>query len=288
MIRSFLFVPGDSLRKFEKARESSADALILDLEDSVSLGAKEEARIETRNMLSSPRIGPLLYVRVNAFDSALTLADLVAVMPLHPDGIVLPKCTGSVDVERLSNYLDAFEASSGTMPGKTRVIAIATETAESVLSLGTFKGESSSRLYGLMWGGEDLAASVGATENRIGNDYTAPFQLARNLCLFAAAAAGVVAIDTVCTTIQDLEYVAFEAKNARRDGFSAKAIIHPSHVAPVNAAFSPSQEELAWARKIIAAFAADSRTGVVKIDGKMIDKPHERAARRILGLENRE
>ncbi|MEO4000824.1 CoA ester lyase [Mesorhizobium sp. CAU 1732] len=285
-MRSFLFVPGDSARKFEKARGGNADALIIDLEDSVSVEAKETARIATRTMLETARTAQKWFVRVNALDTGMTLSDLAAVMPLRPDGIVLPKCAGAADVEKLASYLDAFEAASGLEHGSTRIVAVATETAESIFGLSGYKN-ASPRLWGLMWGAEDLAASLGATENSTDGVYSEPFRLARNLCLMGAAAAGVVAIDTVCTTIGDLAYVEAEANAARRDGFAAKAVIHPSHVDPVNAAFTPKPDEVAWAQRVIAAFADDPQAGVVKIDGKMIDKPHERAARKIMAMVNR-
>jgi citrate lyase subunit beta/citryl-CoA lyase len=285
-MRSLLFVPGDSARKFEKAHSGNADALILDLEDSVAAAGKENARLETAAMLAAPRTAQERHVRVNAFDSGLTLADLAAVMPLRPDGIVLPKCSGGDDVRRLSHYLDAFEAASGLDAGSTRIIAVATENAESIFGLPSYR-QSGPRLWGLMWGAEDLIASLGATDNKVGGVYTEPFRMARNMCLMAAASAGVTAIDTVCTVIGDLSYVEAEADAARRDGFGAKAVIHPSHVDAVNAAFTPRPEEVEWARRILAAFAAAPSAGVLKIDGKMIDKPHERAARKVLALAER-
>lgn len=285
-MRSFLFVPGDSARKFEKARGGNADALIIDLEDSVSAEAKDAARAATRAMLETPRTAQKWFVRVNALDTGMTPADLAAVMPMRPDGIVLPKCASAADVEKLAFYLDAFEAASGLEHGSTRIVAVATETAESIFGLSGYK-DASPRLWGLMWGAEDLAASLGATENSSDGVYSEPFRLARNLCLVGAAAAGLTAIDTVCTTIGDLDYVEAEANAARRDGFAAKAVIHPSHVDPVNAAFTPKPDEVAWAQRVIAAFAEDPQAGVVKIDGKMIDKPHERAARKIMAMVNR-
>lgn len=285
-MRSFLFVPGDSQRKFEKARAGNADALILDLEDSVSADVKDAARIATRAMLETPRTAQKWFVRVNALDTGMTLADLAAVMPLRPAGIVLPKCAGKADIDKLASYLDAFEAASGIELESTRIVAVATETAQSIFGLSGYKG-ASPRLWGLMWGAEDLAASLGAMENATDGVYSEPFRLARNLCLMGAAAAGLAAIDTVCTTIGDLAHVEAEANAARRDGFTAKAVIHPSHVDPVNAAFTPKPEEVAWAQRVISAFADDPQAGVVKIDGKMIDKPHERAARKIMAMAGR-
>jgi len=281
LMRSMLFVPGDSPRKFEKAWHCKASALILDLEDSVVADRKEEARGLTRAMLSGGRSGPRLYVRVNALDTDMTLRDLAAVMPAAPDGIVLPKSQSGDDVRRLSLWLEAFEAAAGTEPGSTRIVVVATETAGSIFGLGTYK-DSSARLEGLMWGAEDLAASLGATENGEAGTFHSPYRLARDLCLMGAAAADVAAIDTVYTDIENLAGLERETRIARRDGFSAKALIHPKHVDVVNTAFEPSAEERAWAEKVIAAFAASPDLGTLRLEGKMIDKPHLRAARKIL------
>jgi citrate lyase subunit beta/citryl-CoA lyase len=281
-MRSLLFVPGDSARKFARARDCGASALILDLEDSVALDAKEAARRETAAMLQAPRSRQKLFVRVNAFDTGLTATDLAAVMAHRPDGITLPKCDGPEQVRRLSHMLDALEAAHGIEPGRTLILAIVTETAASLFGLGNYR-DCSERLWGMMWGAEDLAASFGATANRDAHgNVLAPYRLARNLCLAGAAAAGVVAVDTVAVTIDDLAAVEQEAREARRDGFMAKGVIHPKHVEPVNAAFRPSEQEIAWAQRITEAFGNQADLGVVKIDGQMIDKPHLRAAERIL------
>jgi citrate lyase subunit beta/citryl-CoA lyase len=282
-MRSFLFVPGDSARKFESAKKTAADALILDLEDSVAPDQKAAARTITRGMLDSRKAGQKLFVRVNALDTGLTLADLAAVMPGRPDGIVLPKCAGAADVNRLALYLDAFEAASGIEAESTRIVVVATETAQAVLKLHDYEG-ASPRLWGMMWGAEDFAASLGSSRNRTDGRYHSPFLLARDLCLISAAAAGVVAIDTIATDIDDLAALKDEAVAARRDGFLAKAVIHPKHVDVVNAALTPTDEEVAWARQIVKAFDDNPNSGVVKIDGKMIDKPHLRAAVKILAL----
>ncbi|MEI4484889.1 CoA ester lyase [Frigidibacter sp. MR17.14] len=278
-----LFVPADSARKFAKARGSDADALILDLEDSVAAEAKDGARATLAEMLAAPRDGgPQIWVRVNALDTGRSAGDLAAAMPGRPAGIVLPKCEGAGDLRRLSHMLDALEAAHGIAEGATGIVSVATETGAAVLNLAGHRG-ATPRLRGMMWGAEDLAADLGATTNSDGTGFSEPFRLARNLCLMAAAAAGVAAIDTVATRIDDLDHVEAEARAARRDGFAAKAVIHPSHIAPVNRAFTPTPDERAWAEAVIAAFAAAPASGVVKIDGRMIDKPHERAARRILG-----
>jgi citrate lyase subunit beta/citryl-CoA lyase len=282
-MRSMLFVPGDSPRKFDKASQGNASALILDLEDSVVPDKKDEARGLTRTMLGGRRGRHALYVRVNALDTGMTLRDLAAIMPAAPDGVVLPKCRSGDDVRQLALWLDAFEAAAGTKAGTTQIVVVATETAESVFGLGTYK-DSSPRLAGLMWGAEDLAASLGATENGSAGAFHSPYRLARDMCLMGAAAAQIAAIDTVYTDIENLAGLEAETRIARRDGFSAKALIHPKHVDIVNAAFEPTAAERDWAEKIVAAFAANPDLGTLRLDGKMIDKPHLRAARKILGI----
>ena len=278
-MRSMLFVPGDSPRKFARALTGAADALILDLEDSVAVAGKAAARATVREMLDG-RGAQALFVRVNAFDTGLTVADLAVVMPGRPNGIVLPKSESVADVVRLSTLLDAFEAAFGLSAGATGIVAIATETARSLFGLSSYAG-AGPRLRGLMWGAEDLTASLGATGNRTGRHYHSPYVQARDLCLAGAAAAGVLAIDTVYTDIDDLEGLRAEAEAACRDGFAAKAVIHPKHVETVNSAFTPDAAAVTWARGVVALFA-NSTAGVMTLDGRMIDKPHLRAAERIL------
>src|SRR6185295_8281334 len=190
-MRSMLFVPGDSVRKYESARKTAADALILDLEDSIAPEGKIAARKITREMLDTRNPAQKMYIRVNA---------LATVIPGRPDGIVLPKCAGAADVNKLALYLDAFEAASGIEHGTTRIVTVATETARAVLKLMDFENMSP-RLWGMMWGAEDLAASLGASRNRTDGRFNSPFMLARDLCLIAAAAAGVVPIDTIAADI---------------------------------------------------------------------------------------
>jgi len=284
-MRSFLFVPGDSVRKFESAKKTAADALILDLEDSIAPEGKVVARGITRQMLDARNPDQKLYIRVNALDTGMTLGDLAAVMPGKPDGIVLPKCASAADVNRLALYLDAFETAAGIAQGTTRIVTVATEIARAVLKLLDFENMSP-RLWGMMWGAEDLAASLGASRNRTAGRFHSPFVLARDLCLIAATAAGVVAIDTIATDINDLDTLRAESIAARQDGFLAKAVIHPRHVDVVNAAFMPTDEEIEWSQRVVAAFKGN-RSGVVKMDGKMLDKPHLRAAEKILALRGR-
>lgn len=284
-MRSLLFVPGDSRRKLDKALTAGADALILDLEDSVALSEKASARAITADFLRevAPQPArPLLYVRINALDSGLSDDDLDTVMAAGPDGIVLPKAAGGTDVSHLGAKLAVREAEFGLDDGRTRILAIATETAQGVFALGTYAG-ASQRLCGLAWGGEDLSADLGAETNRLPDGrYAEPYRLARSLTLMGAAAAGVDAVDAVFTNFRDLDGLAAECEAARRDGFVAKMAIHPAQVPVINAAFTPSQEAIDHARRVVAAFKDAGQTGVASLGGEMIDRPHLLRAERIL------
>lgn len=282
MTRSILFVPGDSPRKFERAAAGEADALVLDLEDSVAPEAKAAARGMVREMLAKGAPGKPLWVRVNPLDTDWTEADLAAVIGGRPFGVFLPKSRGGEDVKRLAALLDRHEAAAGVTVGGTQILPIATELGAAMFGLGTYAG-SSPRLWGLTWGAEDLAADLGTVVNRVGDRYTEPFRVARSFCLFGAAAAGVRAIDTVCIDLENDAVVAAESLEARRDGFTGKMAIHPKHLGAINAAFTPSAAEREWARKIVAAFDANPNLGTFRLEGKMIDRPHLRAARRVLG-----
>ena len=281
--RSFLFVPADSERKLARGLESSADALILDLEDSVAAANRPTARKLAREFLDTHGPGKIArYVRVNPLASGLALDDLAATVAGRPDGILLPKCTPE-DVRTLDHYLAAFEAAAGRPVGATRIVAIATETAEAVFALGHYKG-SSPRLEAITWGAEDLSACIGGSNRTIDGAYDGPYLLARSLCLLAAAAAGVAALDTIYTDFRDPAGLEAECAAARRSGFAGKMAIHPAQIAAINEAFSTSAAERDWAEKVIAAFAANPDAGTLALDGKMIDKPHLVLARRLLGL----
>jgi citrate lyase subunit beta/citryl-CoA lyase len=281
-MRSLLFVPGDSEKKLAKALGSEADVLIVDLEDSVVAERKAAARRVTREFLAASSGGPERFVRVNPLASGLILDDLAAIVGARPDGVVLPKAAGGEDVRRLDHYLAALEAREGVAQGSIAILPIASETAAAMFALASYAG-SSARLCGIMWGCEDLAADVGAAGNRTPEgDYLEPFRLARSLCLFGAAAARVAAIDTVFTDFRDDVGLAREARDAERSGFAAKAAIHPAQIAAINHAFTPGEDAVAWARKIVAAFAANPDSGVIGLDGRMLDRPHLRAAERVL------
>jgi citrate lyase subunit beta/citryl-CoA lyase len=285
LMRSLLFVPGDSPKKLEKALTSGADVLLIDLEDSVGLAAKDEARRATAAFLSKHRgeTGrPRFYVRVNGLSTGLIDADLDGVIGSAPDGIVLPKTVGGVDVAHLGAKLAVREAEFGLDDSTTRILAIATENAASVFALGTFAG-ASHRLMGITWGGEDLSADVGAEANRSEDGaYTDPYRLARSLTLFGAAAAGVDAVDSVFTNFRDVEGLEIECRAARRDGFVAKMAIHPAQIPVINAAFTPSPEAIGRAQAVIEAFKANPGAGVVGVNGEMLDRPHLLRAERLL------
>jgi citrate lyase subunit beta/citryl-CoA lyase len=284
-MRSLLFVPADSEKKLAKSLGLGADCLIVDLEDSVALAAKDKARATARAFLAQTAplpSRPLLYVRVNSLDSGSIEADLDAIMSAAPDGLMLPKCEGGAHVQHLGAMLAVKEAEYDLADGSTRIIPIVTETAASMFALGTYSG-ASPRLAGLAWGAEDLSACLGAqTYREHSGTYSAPYALARTLTLLAASAAGVAAIDTVYPDFADAAGFRAESETARRDGFSAKMAIHPAQVAIVNEVFTPTPEDVAAARAIVEAFAAKPVAGVISFAGKMLDRPHLVKAQNLL------
>jgi len=273
-VRSLLFVPADSERKIAKALASDADALILDLEDSVSLANKAKARALAAEVLASRRQArPSLLVRVNPLSSGLTRADVEAVMPAGPDGLMQPKTDTCEDVLTLSAM------SGGSLP----IVAIATETARSIFGLADYAG-AVPPLAGLAWGAEDLSSDLGAEANRDeGGRFTDPYRLARTLCLIAARAAGVEPIDTVYVNFRDAAGFEADCRAGMRDGFTAKLAIHPDQVETINRVFTPAPEAVARARRIVEAFSESAELGVISIDGEMVDRPHVVRAERLLG-----
>ena len=273
-LRSLLFVPGDRPDRMEKALGAGADGLILDLEDSVAAAAKPEARRAVAGFLNRNPTSPL-WVRINPLDTADSERDLAAILPSHPDGIVLPKAEGGASVAELARRLTA----AGN--AMAQILAIATETPAAIFQLGSYGGLR--RLAGLTWGAEDLPAAIGAATSREADGrYTPPYELARSLCLFGAAAAGVAAIETVYPAYRDLDGLAAYAGRARRDGFTGMMAIHPAQVPVINAAFTPSEEEVAHARRLVALFEANPGAGALSLDGRMVDRPHLVQARRVL------
>jgi citrate lyase subunit beta/citryl-CoA lyase len=281
-MRSFLFVPADSDRKLARGPESGAAALILDLEDSVALDRKPIARELAAAWLRSRTAPPQAWVRINALDSGLAMADLAAIVAARPDGIVLPKCASAADLARLDAALSALEAREGLPDRSIPVMPLVTETPAAMFALGGYAGAP--RLAALTWGGEDLAAALGARANRLPDGtWDDPYRLARALTLIAAGAAGVPAIDTVYADVRDLEGLRAECEAGRRMGFAGRMAIHPAQVAVIEQAYAPTEAERAWAERVIAAFDAAPGAGVVSLDGRMLDRPHLVQARRLLG-----
>ena len=283
-MRSLLFVPGDSEKKLAKSENLPADLLILDLEDAVAPENKSRARglvaeyLGQRDAQSRARV----WVRINPVGSAESAADLAAVMPAGPGGIVLPKTRSFEDVETLGRHLDDHEDDLGIGAGATRILPVASETPRSIFSLGSYD-QCGARLAGLTWGAEDLSAAMGAISSRDGNgEWTAPYQVVRSLCLFAAHAAGVAAIDTLHANFRDSRGLERSCAEARRDGFNGKLAIHPDQVEIINRAFTPRAEEIERARRIVALFESNPGQGAVALDGAMLDLPHLVQARKIL------
>lgn len=282
-LRSLLFVPADSERKLAAALKSNADGLIFDLEDAVPEHGKDEARHKLASFLDRHRASmePALLVRVNGLASGHILRDLAAVIPHRPNAIVLPKCRSVDDVHRLCDFLAAFECALLEEKWEVAIVAMATESSEGVFGLSSYRN-APMRLRALMWGVDDLAADLGAFSSHVGRELTAPFSVARTMCLLAAAQAGIDAIDAVSTSLTDPAQLGQEAAQAKRDGFAAKAAAHPSHIDVINQAFMPQEEEVRWARNVVEAFSKVGASGVTRLGNTMIDRPHLRLAQRIL------
>lgn len=282
-LRSLLFVPGDSEKKFAKASGIGADVLILDLEDSVAPSMKEAARAQVAALLDDrSQRDWSFFVRVNPFDTGMTFDDLAAVVKPGLDGLLIPKANGAADIARIGEELDRLEANAGMEQGSVKIAVVATETPLAMFNLGSYTPPHP-RLVALTWGAEDLAAAIGATGNKEEDGHwTDPYRLARSLCLYASASAGVAPVDTLYADFRNPEGLEADCRRARRDGFTGRIAIHPDQVAIINRCFSPSDEEIDEAQKIVDAFAANPDAGTLGIDGKMVDIPHLKAARRTL------
>ena len=288
MIRSWLFVPGDSERKLEKGLGNPADALILDLEDAVSDDRQEIAREMVCDFLktNTDRSKQKLWVRINPLDSPLSLPDLTAVMPGAPDGIVLPKVYSAAEVNKLADYLDVLEVREGLEAGSTRILSVATETGASLLTFHTYLDNVTDRLVAMTWGAEDLSAALGASDNRhpVTGDYDDPYILAKSLCLAASRAIDVQPVGVVYVNFKDSEGLEAECLRDRRSGFVGKIAIHPAQSEVINRAFTPSDDEIDYAQRVVDVFEQNPGLGTVGLDGKMLDMPHLKQARKLLSL----
>ena len=284
-MRSLLFVPADSEKKIAKSLSVGADCLILDLEDSVAPARKAQARPMAAAFIAATRdqaTRPKLYVRINPIDTSEWELDLAGVLASGPDGILLPKARSAADVARLALALDEGEIKAGIPLGRTRIMALVTEVPAAILTLASYL-DANPRLDGLTWGAEDLSALMGSTATREpGGGWTSPYKLARDLCLFTAVAANCQPIDTVYVDFKNTAGFAEECRIAARDGFTGKMAIHPDQVAAINAAFTPSVTEIAWAHEIVALFRDNPESGALSLRGQMIDRPHAVRAERIL------
>ena len=287
-IRSFLFIPGDSEKKLGKVDGVGADAFILDLEDAVAVARKPVAREMVPAFIKGrPRAErkSQLWVRVNPLDTPWTLEDLAAIVPVAPDGIMLPKVNGPEDVAQVSHYLSALEAASGVEQGSIRILPVATETAVSPFRLGDYAAAGLTRLYGLTWGAEDLSSAIGASGNTDANgEWTHTYKMVRSLCLLGAHAAGGEAVDTLYVDFRDPDGLRASCKAARAEGFSGRVAIHPAQVDIINESFSPSADEVDFARRVVDLFAANPDSGTLGLDGKMLDIPHLKQAERTLAM----
>jgi len=286
VMRSWLFVPGDSQPKLDKAPGCGADVVIVDLEDAVALPAKQAARMLAASFLrahAGQAAGFARWVRINPLDTQLWREDLAAVMPGRPDGIVVPKAAGPEQLQGLAGELAAHEQRNGVAPGATRILPLVSETPAAALGIASYAGAALPRLAGLTWGAEDLSAVLGATRKRdAGGAWTDTFRYVRAQVLLTAHARGIAPIDTLHANFRDLEGLQRIATESHADGFAGMLAIHPAQVAVINAAFTPSEAEVAEARAIVNAFSANPGAGALSLDGRMIDQPHLEQARKLL------
>jgi citrate lyase subunit beta/citryl-CoA lyase len=282
-LRSLLFVPGDSERKFARAAAGNADVLILDLEDAVAPSMKTVARGVVAGWIARAGDVPArLVARVNPLETGMTADDLAAVVRPGLAGVMVPKADSAADVATISAMIDRLEAAAGIAAGAVRILVVTTETPAAMFAMGSY-APPHPRLAALTWGAEDLAAALGATANKDAEGaWTAPYQLARSLCLFAASAADIVPIETIYSDFRDVQGLEADCRRARRDGFLGRLAIHPDQVDIINRCFTPSDAEVALARRIAEAFAANPDVGAIGIDGKMYDIPHLKAAQKTL------
>ena len=281
-LRSFLFVPGDSEKKLGRGAGSGADALILDLEDSVAPARKALARGMVAEYLQRESGGPENWVRINPLDEG-GVTDLAGIVRPGLAGIMIPKIDGAADLVRLGHCLDVMEDRENLARGGIRILPVATETAKAPFGLAGIADAVLPRLYGLTWGAEDLATALGAASNRDENGaFAFTYRMVRSMCLLAAKAAGVEPVETLYADFRDGAGLLASCAAAAREGFTGRIAIHPDQVAGINQAFSPSEADVAHARRVVDAFALQPDAGTVGLDGKMLDIPHLKQAQSVL------
>ena len=284
-MRSLLFVPADGGSKLDKAMTSGADGVIIDLEDSIAPERKDLARKAALDFLKAAHANkdrPRLLVRINGLETGMIDADLDAVVPGAPDAVLFPKAEGGATVTHVDAKLTAREVVARLPEGSIKILAQTVESAAGLFTAGTYRN-SSARLIGMTWGPEDLSAELGAEANRDSNGMlTEPYRIARAMCLYGAAAARVLAIETIHVDFRNPDVLRKDTEMARRDGFTGRLAIHPAQVPVINEVFTPGAAQIDKAKAIVAAFAAKPGAGTVGIDGKMYDRPHLLRAQALL------
>ncbi|HTY63571.1 MAG TPA: CoA ester lyase [Acidobacteriota bacterium] len=278
--RSALYVPGDSEKMLQKSAGAASDLLLLNLEDGVAASQKISAREKIADALQHIRFGNReTVVRINPPEGETGRADLVAIVPLSPDGICLPKVERAEEIKAADAAIRSIEIARGRQPGDIKLHAMI-ESAAGVLRAAEI-ASASPRMASLIFGSADFAAGVCCRpeEDRL------ELLLALQMIVLAARSAGIDAIDAPCFDIPNLGLLARESSQARRIGFTGKSALHPNQLAVINAAFDVTPEEIAWAERIIAELDEADRRGkaLSTIDGNLIDNPHRAAAERILG-----
>lgn len=277
-MRSLLFVPADDAKKQQKALASATDAIILDMEDSVALSQKGAARTTIADFYQFDHQQKTIVIRINALDSSFWQADMAAILSFAPDYILIPKARSGSDITTINNLINANDKASK----RTKIIALVTELPESMFNIASFK-DSGDALAAMTWGAEDLSAEIGAQTNKDPNgEYFPVYQMARSYCLLGAAHASVSAIDSVFTNFKDNQGLRKEALRAKLEGFSGKMLIHPNQIDIVNEVFTPTDDEIAYAKLVIDTIENSSSGGVAQLNGEMIDQPHYRRALKTL------
>ena len=288
--RSFHFVPGGNEKMIAKALTLPADALILDLEDAVTVEKKAEARGVVLRWLQTLDFGPReRWVRMNPLATGFGEADLEGTVQGRPDGYVVPKPRNAADVRAVAVILDRLEEKHGVPFGSIKLVLIATETPDGLLNIAEVV-RGSPRVVATSWGVEDLSAALGLPRTRdVDGNYLDIPRYARVMTVLAAAAAEIEAIDTVFTDIPNLEGLRRECQEAVSMGFTGKISIHPSQIPVINEVFTPSREEVQEARELIAAFEEHRRkgSGAFAFRGRMVDMPHLNRAEKVIERSRR-
>ena len=277
--RALLYMPGDDRRKIEKATTLGVDCICMDMEDGVAVTRKVEARAVIAQAMKELDFGTSeRSIRINSIGSGIEKYDLAAALVTNPDSIVVPKIESAEQVAWVSEHIETYELSSNINVGGIRLL-IGVETAKGLLNLKEI-AEADRRLEAIIFGAEDYAASLGARRTKEATEVL----YARSAVVAACAANDLQAIDMVYIDFRDIEGLRVEAQQGAALGFSGKQIIHPNQVIPVQEAFTPSDEEIAYAQRVVETFMTSQKAGkgAYALDGKMIDMPLLKNAQKVL------